>query len=634
MEDTSVGIDAAKPLFPASTIMSPHLHASTPATHAPCPVSPSGSVGLAGVQGERCSPDGDDAQHAPPGPSMPSHSPNCPRVRMYVDLQLAPLRPTDPPDGMIPDSPLEVNCKDLMHDGRDMGVPAETDGQNLSNLATTSSSVTVGSSQPQCGPGPTRVYLGPQDNGEEPEDTPVGVTVSVGQSKEDPCVKLLEELLDSSGESGAVAETDEESGRSETPGESLHLSHIHCHFLDDLLDGISRGATQNNQATSATQEIQTTTPPQQEEQKEEVATAALQRQQTHHLSEVTQVLAEEDIGEPQDFTSPLPPQIMPHDPFQASHHVKLQDTLPPLHELHLKNITNSEAVKTKPSPQPVLDVPLQDSSSSLEAHDPPLLDTQAHEVRSQTVHEGNLREPSPSEAVSEVPNECVAPPPQLQVDVLQADEGEQETPAGHDQVEEAAPTPPTNGNGDTSESTGTGVVRQEGHTNQPSSSILTSPDSYPLQELMEVPVEAAPQEQENQETESISEHGNHRSGNIEQPLASTESGCDGDGDEDEGEERRLGLAAAVSRVVRRSMRRMRRFRLSGRGAPQASGGSEEGDMSEETQIRRGLPAAPPLGLSTVRSPAAASIIVSSLMAALSPPPTSGPRETLPPPGAR
>ncbi|XP_042224187.1 uncharacterized protein LOC121868015 [Homarus americanus] len=111
---------------------------------------------------------------------------------------------------------------------------------------------------------------------------------------------------------------------------------------------------------------------------------------------------------------------------------------------------------------------------------------------------------------------------------------------------------------------------------------------------------------------------------------------DFDADCESEEDTRTGLAAAVSRVVRRSMRRMRRLRLSGRRSPRRSqDGSEEvgGDagVSEETEVRRALPAAPPIGLSTVRSPAAASIIVTSLMAALAPPPLQAPREMLDPP---
>ncbi|KAK4301070.1 hypothetical protein Pmani_026769 [Petrolisthes manimaculis] len=638
MEDTNVGIVASKPLFPASTKMSPHLHASTPTTHVPRPASPPGSVGLEGVPEERYGPGGEDAQHATPGPSMPSRSSDCPRVRMYVDLQLAPVRPTDPPCSMISDSPQEENSNDLMQNGLDKSVPALTDGQALPNFPTTSSSVTLGSCQPHCGRGPTRVYLGTQDNDRkwQSEATPAGVTVSVGQAKEDPCVKLLDELLDCNGETGTGAEPNEEPGIIENPGESLHLSHIHCHFLDDLLDGINRGAIQNDQSTSATQENQTTTPTPQEEQKDEAVAASLQRQQTRPTSELIQELAEEDGSEQQDPTSPLPAQVMQQEPFQLSHDVKLQDTTSPQHDLHIKDTTDSEEIKATPSPQAVLDVPLNDPSLPLAVHNTPLLDTQTYEEPSQTAHEGNKQETLPLEVVSGVPNECVVesntqtqnPPSKLQVEASQTDEGEPPPPSGHDQVDEVVPTLPINSDGGVSRSTVTGVGRQEDDTTQPSPSIHTSPDPIPLQELEEVSLEAASQEPENQETTSVSDQGNHRPGNSEMPLASTESGCD----EDEDEERRSGLAAAVSRVVRRSMRRMRRFRLSGRGAPQATGGSEEGDMSEETQIRRGLPNAPPLGLSTVRSPAAASIIVSSLMAALSPPPTTGPRETLPPPG--
>ncbi|XP_069177656.1 uncharacterized protein bdg [Procambarus clarkii] len=106
--------------------------------------------------------------------------------------------------------------------------------------------------------------------------------------------------------------------------------------------------------------------------------------------------------------------------------------------------------------------------------------------------------------------------------------------------------------------------------------------------------------------------------------------ADCESDEDSG----TGLVAAVSRVVRRSMRRMRRLRLSGRGSHRRRHGASQGiGVSEETEVRRALPPAPPVGLSAVRSPAAASIIVTSLMAALAPPPLYAPRETLePPPG--
>ncbi|XP_064090408.1 uncharacterized protein LOC135204231 [Macrobrachium nipponense] len=103
-----------------------------------------------------------------------------------------------------------------------------------------------------------------------------------------------------------------------------------------------------------------------------------------------------------------------------------------------------------------------------------------------------------------------------------------------------------------------------------------------------------------------------------------------DSDEDYGG---TGLAAAVSRVVRRSMRRMRRLRLSGRRSPSRTRNpvDEGAHVSEETEVRRGLPAEPSLGLATVRSPAAASIIVTSLVAALAPPPLHAPRELLDPP---
>lgn len=106
---------------------------------------------------------------------------------------------------------------------------------------------------------------------------------------------------------------------------------------------------------------------------------------------------------------------------------------------------------------------------------------------------------------------------------------------------------------------------------------------------------------------------------------------DSDADDNDG----TGLAAAMSRVVRRSMRRMRRLRLSGRRSPNRGHKSAEdapANTSEETEGRRTVPAAPAVGLPTVRSPAAASIIVSSLVAALAPPPLHAhPRETLDPP---
>ncbi|XP_063597948.1 uncharacterized protein LOC134774486 [Penaeus indicus] len=106
---------------------------------------------------------------------------------------------------------------------------------------------------------------------------------------------------------------------------------------------------------------------------------------------------------------------------------------------------------------------------------------------------------------------------------------------------------------------------------------------------------------------------------------------DSDADENDG----TGLAAAMSRVVRRSMRRMRRLRLSGRRSPNRGHKSAEdapASTSEETEGRRTVPAAPAVGLPTVRSPAAASIIVSSLVAALAPPPLHAhPREILDPP---
>lgn len=106
---------------------------------------------------------------------------------------------------------------------------------------------------------------------------------------------------------------------------------------------------------------------------------------------------------------------------------------------------------------------------------------------------------------------------------------------------------------------------------------------------------------------------------------------DSDADENDG----TGLAAAMSRVVRRSMRRMRRLRLSGRRSPNRGHRNVEdapANTSEETEGRRNVPAAPAVGLPTVRSPAAASIIVSSLVAALAPPPLHAhPREILDPP---
>lgn len=127
------------------------------------------------------------------------------------------------------------------------------------------------------------------------------------------------------------------------------------------------------------------------------------------------------------------------------------------------------------------------------------------------------------------------------------------------------------------------------------------------------------------------------------PSPRTASPSDGEGarpgppDSDADENDGTGLAAAMSRVVRRSMRRMRRLRLSGRRSPSRGHKSvEEGaapaNTSEETEGRRTVPAAPAVGLPTVRSPAAASIIVSSLVAALAPPPLHAhPRETLDPP---
>ncbi|KAK7065221.1 hypothetical protein SK128_005237 [Halocaridina rubra] len=104
-----------------------------------------------------------------------------------------------------------------------------------------------------------------------------------------------------------------------------------------------------------------------------------------------------------------------------------------------------------------------------------------------------------------------------------------------------------------------------------------------------------------------------------------------------------GIAATVSRVIRRSMRRMRRLRLSGRRSPnrktehqtdEGTEGNRSSYMSEETEVRRDLPCEPSMGLATVRSPAAATIIVTSLVAALAPPPLQAPRELLdPPPGS-
>ncbi|XP_071535034.1 uncharacterized protein bdg [Panulirus ornatus] len=119
-------------------------------------------------------------------------------------------------------------------------------------------------------------------------------------------------------------------------------------------------------------------------------------------------------------------------------------------------------------------------------------------------------------------------------------------------------------------------------------------------------------------------------------ITQTIRGNDFDADCESSEDNRTGLAAAVSRVVRQSMRRMGRMRLSGRRSPRriCRGNNEVGGnagMSEETEVRRDLPVAPVRGLSTVRSPAAASIIVTSLMAALAPPPLHAPREVLDPP---
>ncbi|CAL4082591.1 unnamed protein product [Meganyctiphanes norvegica] len=100
-----------------------------------------------------------------------------------------------------------------------------------------------------------------------------------------------------------------------------------------------------------------------------------------------------------------------------------------------------------------------------------------------------------------------------------------------------------------------------------------------------------------------------------------------------------GLGAAVSRAVRRSMRRMKRLRLSGRRRSSRRGHRSSPDqerptsgVSQETEVRRELPPAPEVGLATVRSPATASIMVTSLMAALAPSSSLeapiSPRETL------
>ena len=97
-----------------------------------------------------------------------------------------------------------------------------------------------------------------------------------------------------------------------------------------------------------------------------------------------------------------------------------------------------------------------------------------------------------------------------------------------------------------------------------------------------------------------------------------------------------GLVGAVARVVRRSMKRMKRLRLSGRKTSNDSEADEKprSGVSEETDERREVPEVPSYGLPSVRSPAAAAVLLPSLLAAFNPGTNepldlvSSPRETL------
>lgn len=83
------------------------------------------------------------------------------------------------------------------------------------------------------------------------------------------------------------------------------------------------------------------------------------------------------------------------------------------------------------------------------------------------------------------------------------------------------------------------------------------------------------------------------------------------------------VSTGLSGVIRRSMRRMKHIRLSGRKSKRKS------KVSEETEVRRQVPAAPELGLPSVRSPSSSAILIPTLLAALAP--NDPPRESLPSP---
>lgn len=82
------------------------------------------------------------------------------------------------------------------------------------------------------------------------------------------------------------------------------------------------------------------------------------------------------------------------------------------------------------------------------------------------------------------------------------------------------------------------------------------------------------------------------------------------------------VPAAISGVIRRSMRRMKHIRLSGRRPKR---------KSEETEVRRQFPVAPEVGLPSVRSPSSSAVLLPTLLAALTPadPPSPPPQESAP-----
>ena len=122
----------------------------------------------------------------------------------------------------------------------------------------------------------------------------------------------------------------------------------------------------------------------------------------------------------------------------------------------------------------------------------------------------------------------------------------------------------------------------------------------------------------------------HRSTNNDaNPPLSSRSLTDALSDAEEGNN--LSLVNSVTNAVRRSIKRVKRFRNSfGKGRKSLSG---EGLTSEESGERQTVPGDPPVGLAGVRSPSTTAILLPSIVASLgasSEPWMERPRETLTP----